>query len=137
MVQVQQRALGTFEQDVLAISRCLMNRLGALHHVGGEALAVSQIFLDDVFGVQGRNAINGLKKFVLLLKWAFKAIPQPLFVQQVDHTDATALRLVGVGGADSTACGSDPSCSPLLLHGLVEQAVVGHRHVGCGCQAKP
>ena len=114
-----------------------MNRLGALHHVGGEALAVSQIFLDDVFGVQGFNAVNGLKKFVLLLQWAFKAIPQPLFVQQVDHTDAAALRLVGVGGSDPPACGSDPSCSPLLLHGLVEQAVVGHRHVGCGCQAKP
>ena len=75
---------------------------------------------------------NNLKKFVLLLKWAFEAIPQPLFVQQVDHTDAAALRLIGVGGADSTACSSNPSCSPLLLHGLVEQAVVGHRHVGRG-----
>ena len=35
------------------------------------------------------------------------------------------------------ACGSNPSCSPLLLHGLVEQAVVRHRHVRRGCQAKP
>ena len=114
-----------------------MNRLGALHHVGCEALAVFQIFLDDVFSVQGSNAVNGLKKFVLLLQWAFKAFAQPLFVQEVDDADATALRLVGVGGADSAACGSNPACPPLLLHRQIEQAVVRHRHVGRGCQAKP
>ena len=91
MVQVQKRSLGSFKQDVFLVAGRLVNGTGALHHMGGQTLAVAQVFLDDSVSIQGLDAVNGFQQLVLFLERTFQTLPQALFVQQVDHTDPAAL----------------------------------------------
>ena len=134
MVEVQQGALGPLEQNVFAGSGRLVNRAGAVDHMGGEALAVIGVLLDHRIGVEGFDPIDLLQQFVLFGQRAAEAIPQPGGIEQVQHPDAVAFGFVGIGGADAAARGADAAIAAPLFHRLIKQAVVGHGHVGRGGQ---
>ena len=134
VVEVEQGALGALKQDVFAGPRCLVDRADAVDHVGGQALAVGGVFGDHRLAIEGFDPVDPLEQQVLLRQGAGEAVPQPVLIEQVDDADAVAFGLVGVGGTDTPAGGADAAIAPALLHRLIEQAVVGHGHVGRGGQ---
>ena len=68
---------------------------------------------------------------------AFKAVTQTCFVEKIDDPYAASLRFIRVGGTDAPSRGADASIAALLLHRLVEQAVVGHGHMRRGGELQP
>ena len=130
VVEIEQGALGPLKEDVLAGSGCLVDRARAIHHMGGESLAIAGVFGDHRLGIEGIEAVDLLQEVVLLGQWAQQPVPQPFGIEQVDHADAVALRFVRVGGADAAAGGADAAVAAALFHRLIQQAVIGHGHMG-------
>ena len=109
-----------------------MDGPGAVHHVGGQALAVADVFGHDAVEIQRFEAVELLQNLVLLGQGAGEAIAQQRLIEDVEDANAVALRLIGVGGANAPAGGADAPIAPLLFHRQVEQPVVWHGHVGRG-----
>ena len=102
--------------------------------MGGQALAVGHVFGHNRIEIEGFDAVDLLQDLVLLGQRTSQTLPQTRLVQDVDYPDPVALGLVRVGGADAATGGPDPLVSATLLHRLIQQAVVGHGHVGRGRQ---
>ena len=60
-----------------------------------------------------------------------------VLIKQVNHAQAAALGLVGVGRANATARGTNPRFSALLLHRLIKQTVIRQGHMGGGSHLQP
>ena len=129
MIEVEQSPLRALKKNVFAVACGFMDGSGAIHHMRGEAFSVSQIFTDDLLSIQWLFAIDGFEQLILLAQRPFKPISQSIFVEQVENTDATSLRLVCVGGADAAAGCADFAFTSLLFHRQIQEAVVRHRDV--------
>ena len=132
VIEIQQGALGPFKQDVFAGPRGVMDGAGAIHHMAGEAAAVVGVFSNHLLGIEGVNAIELLELQVFRSQWPLQSLAQQLLIEQIDHAQTTALGLVGIGGADATAGGANALVTALLLHRLIQQAVIRERHMGGG-----
>ena len=132
VIEIQQGALGPFKQDVFASPRGVMDGAGAIHHMAGEAAAVVGVFGNHLLGIEGLKAIQLLQLQVFRSDRPLQTLAQQLLIEQVDHAQTTALSLIGIGGADATAGGANALVAALLLHRLIEQAVIRERHVGGG-----
>ena len=66
VVEIQQGALGTLEKNVLAGPGRLVNRAGAIDHVGGQSGAVAGVFGNHGVGIQGLQPVDLGEQFVLL-----------------------------------------------------------------------
>ena len=137
MVKVEERPLSTLEKNVLPVAGGSMDCPCAVHHMGCQPLAVLEVFGNHLLGVEGIHLIDGLQELILFLKRTFKAIPEPLFIEQIDHPDAASLRFVGISRTDAPAGGADSALTPLPFHRLIKQAVVRHRDVSCRSELKP
>ncbi len=137
MIKVQEGSLGTLEENVLAFAGGLVDGAGAVDHMGGQPAAVVEVLADHRVGIQGLHRVDRLEQLILLLQRPFQTLPEPLLVQKIDHPDPAALGLVGIGGADAAPGGADPTGTALLLHRLIQQAVIGHRHVSRRGQLQP
>ena len=107
-----------------------MDGPGAVDHMGRKPLAIGHVLADHGIEVELLEAVELLEDFVLLSQGTSKTIPQPGFIKDVEDPDAVPLRLVGIGGANAPTGGADAAVAAALFHRLVEQAVVGHGHVG-------
>ena len=137
MIKVEQRSLCTLEENVFATACRLVNLAGAVHHMGGQPFAVGQIFTDHRFSIERFHAVDSLQKLILLIQWAFEAVAQTCFVEKIDDPNAASLRFIRVGRTDAPSRGADAAIAALLLHRLVEQAVVGHGHMRRGGELQP
>ena len=107
-----------------------MDGPGAVDHMGRQPLAIGHVLGDHGIEVEGLEAVELLQDFILLSQRTSKPIPKPGFIQDVEDPDAVALRFIGIGGANAPTGGADAAIAAALFHRLVEQAVVGHGHVG-------
>ena len=130
MVEIEQGALGPLKEDVLAGPGGLVDRARAIHHMGSESLAIAGVLGDHRLGIERIEAVDLLQEVVLLGQRAQQPVAQPFGVEQVDHTDTVAIRLVRIGGADAAAGGADAAVAAALFHRLIQQAVIRHGHMG-------
>ena len=130
MVDVEQRALGAFEEDGLPVAPAPCSAYGPTRtRKGLEDARVGQVLVADLLHRVGVQTVDLLQDGVLLGQRRLQLQAEDLLVQQVLHADALAAHLVLVAGADAALGGADLLVAEALLVGAVEIFVVRHDEV--------
>ena len=137
MVDVEHRALGALEDDLLAGVEQLPHQLRGVGDVLLQAVAVDQVLLGHRVQVERRILFERPQRQALGLHRGDDLLLEDLLVEQILHADAQPRRLVGVAGADAPPGRADLQAAELGLAGGVQQQVVGHDQVRVGGDAQP
>ena len=129
VVEVEQRALGAFEEHPLVGGERSVDDGARLGDVGLEALGVGAELLHDLLDRVGGQLVDLREDVVLLGKRGLDLLGQDVLVLEVLDADAQAARLVHVGRADASARGADLGRAQPVLRGAVEVLVVRHDQV--------
>ena len=97
---------------------------------GADALGVRQVGLADLLDRVGRHLVDLLENRVDVGEGRLELLAEDLLVEHVLDTQADAVHLVHVAGADAALGGADEVLAELLLVGAVEVLVVRHDDVG-------
>jgi hypothetical protein len=132
VVDVEQRALRAFEDDVAALVEVLPGEARGVRDVPLDPMAVRQVVLGHRLQVEIRRLREGAQREALRLHRGHDLLLQDLLVEQVLHADPEPRRLVGVSGPDAAPRRTDLELPELRLAGVVEQHVVRHDQVRVG-----
>ncbi len=130
VVDVEERALGSLEDDVVSTSKGVLDQPGGVGQVGSQALAPGHRLGDQRFGVEGRRPGHRREQRVLVRQDPGQAVAEGRLVEQVLHPEAEARRPVGIGGSDPAVRRPDLLAVESRLHRPVQGDVVRHDHVG-------
>ncbi|MEY4327028.1 MAG: hypothetical protein RIS24_3199, partial [Verrucomicrobiota bacterium] len=128
MVDVQESALGTLEEDVASALGHLMEKH---HRVGDERaqpIGRGRVFGEDLIVIE-RRASEGLDERIVFVQALAQFGGESLPVHQVQHPESHAGDLVAVGRADAALGGADLVVPLLGLAGPIELAVPRKHHV--------
>jgi hypothetical protein len=128
VIDVEQRPLGAFEENVVAAADRLGQQGRAAADVLGNLRRVFAVFGEDLFLVEGRFAEEFLEQEVLFRQDLLQLAAEGLWLDQVTHADAAAADLVFVGRADAAPGGADLTVG-YLLAGDVDGLVPRHDDV--------
>ncbi|RMN95057.1 hypothetical protein ALQ50_05526 [Pseudomonas coronafaciens pv. coronafaciens] len=107
VVDVQQRALGTFEHDVLAIATHLMQRSSDVEHQRLEQVSVFHALVECFLEVDGRLFVVIDQHKVVIVEQFAQLGGEALAVEQVADAQSATRHLVFVSRADTTTGGAD------------------------------
>ena len=130
MVDVQQRALRAFEQDVLALAQRVVEQLGGLCHVRLQDASVRQVLFADLFDRVGVQAVNLLQDRILLGQRRLHLQTEDLFVHEILDADTATGCFVLVARTDAALRGADLVVAQALFVRTVQILVVRHDDVG-------
>jgi hypothetical protein len=128
VVEVEERALGALEQDVIAAAERVLDEPGRVVELAAQALAPRGGLLHEWLDREAGGA-HRLEQEVLVGQGAADPLAQDLAVEEVLHPQAQAPGPVPVRRADAPAGGADLRAAQPGLVGPVEGDVVGHDHV--------
>ena len=134
VVEVQQRALGALEEDVVAAPERVLDEPGGVVEVRAEALAPGQALGDERLHLEGVDA-HRREEQVLVHEGPGDALAEDGLVDQVLHPEAQAPGAVAVRGPDAAAGRAHLRVREAALVPLVERHVVRHDHVRAAADA--
>ena len=108
MIQIEERGLRPFEQDVLTGGERVVNEIDRVGDVRLETRQTDvEVLVGDLVGVQ-RELVEDLgQDLVLLLEHDIELLAEDLRVEQVLDANADSRRLVGVRGSDASLRGAE------------------------------
>ena len=131
VIEIEQRALGAFEEDALAGSRSARSTSSDVSATYGASRSAKPSCVDDdVLDVERLEVVHALQPDVLLRDRELELLPEDLRVEQVLHADPDARRLVRVRRADAAPRRTDLEPSEPSLSRPVERDVPGHDEMG-------
>jgi hypothetical protein len=136
VVEVEQRALGSLEQDALARGEGLVDEERGVRDERPQPPRVALVAGGDVLEGERLVVVHALQPDVLLGEGGLDLLAQDLRVEQVLDADPDPGGLVGVGRPDPTPSGADLQLAEPLLAGAVERDVPGHDQVGVAGDAQ-
>ena len=128
MVEVEQRALGALEQDVLAARQGGLDEPGRVVEVLAQPLAPGHRQLDQRFDGEGGPAHRSEHE-VLVGQDALEPLVQDRPVEEVLHAQADPPGTIAVGRPDPATGRADLGRREPVLVALIERDVVRHDHV--------
>ena len=132
MVDVQQGALGSFQQHPFSLGQQILHHLLGGPDARAELLSPVLALVDDTVHVQ-RLAIENPGNYpVFHLDGRSDPVREMLFVQQVPDSNSVAGHFVHVGRADALAGGADGAATARFFLQSVEGDVVRHYHMRPG-----
>ncbi len=129
MVEIEQRALRAFEQEVLAASEALLHQLCGVGKVGLQTPAPLSGLCDQLVEVETVDTVLALEGRILLGQDPGQLASQRRAVEQVFHADADAPGSIRVGRPDAAPSGADGGSCQSSLHRAVQGDVVRHDDV--------
>ena len=130
VVEVQEGALGAFQDDAFVLFQEVLHHLFGGAHAGAEAGGPLAALFQDGGGVQGLGVVDGGDDAVFHCHGGVDAVGEVVVVEEVAHTDAVAGGFVHIGGADALSGGADGGGAAGLFLEVVQEDVVGHNDVG-------
>ena len=131
-VDVQVMGLGPLEEDNLVVVKSLVEQTRSVDDVGADPLGVGEQPVDHLIGVNGTSVVDLHQGLVLAAQGGLDLLTQDGLVEEVLHTDADPVDLVGVGRTNSASGGTDPALAQESLSDPVHRLVVGSDDVGVG-----
>ena len=129
VVDIEQRALRALEQNMLALTQRVVQKLRGFCHVGTNDLGIRQIRVADFIHGERALAVHLLQDGVLHLERRLHLHAEHVLVHQILDADAAAGGFVLIARADAAVGGSDFVFTQLELGRLVQLDMVGHDHV--------
>ena len=136
VVDVEHRALGAFEEELLAFGALLMEFGGDVADHRTEALGVGEHVVDDFVGVKRLGTKVVFENEVVILQDGADLLDEAFLVEEVGDAQRAAGNLVLVGGADATARRADLLVAGSGFAGMVKGDVVRHDEGGVGGDAQ-
>ena len=130
VVEVEQRALGALEQDVLAAGEGRLDEPGRVVEVIAQPLAPAEGLLDAAASTSKVGLPIARQQQVLVRQRALDPLAQDRGIEQVLHPEAETPGPVAVGRPDPAAGRADLRTTEPRLVADVERDVVRHDHVG-------
>ena len=128
MIQVEQRPLGAFEEDVFAAPERVLDQRRRVVEVVAQAPSPARGKLDEGIGAVRLGAVPGEEE-VLVREDAVQPGPQGIRIEQVLHPQACPGRAVLVGGTDPATRRANLAVAEGRLAGRVQCAVIRQDHV--------
>ncbi len=135
MVDVEERPLGAFEQDVVAAPQGVLDEPRRVGDVRTKPITPGDGLVDELVGPEGPTAPMRREQEVLVGQDVLELGPAQPAVEQVLHPEADAPGPIGIGRADPPPRRADLAVAEPRFHGPVEGDVVRHDHVGRGADA--
>jgi hypothetical protein len=129
VVDIEERALGAFEEHAGAFLHFLVEVVDRVCDERFEAFGGGLIFGEDGFIGEGFGA-HGTEDAILFLEPGFEDFGEAVGLDEVAHADTGAGGFIGVGGSDATFGSSDFGAALTDFALGVEEPVVGHDDVG-------
>ena len=129
MIEVEQRALGTLEEDVLAGGEGRLDERGRVHDPVAERRAPGQRAFVERLEVERLEVGQRGSQRVLLFHGPLERRTQDRRLQEIAQADAGPGRPIGIGRPDAAVGGADAPARTACLLGSVDGHVVGHDHV--------
>lgn len=129
MVDIEERALGAFEEHAGAFLHLLVEVVDRVCDERFEAFGGGLVFGEDGFIGEGFGS-HGAQDAVLFLEPGLEEFGKFFGLHEVAHADAGAGGFIGIGGADAAFGGADFGAAFTDFALGVEESVVGHDHVG-------
>ena len=129
MVEVEQRALRSLEEDALAVVERPVDEQRGVGDERPQPLGEALVARGDVVQLERLLLVDALQPDVLLGERDLDLLPQDLGIEQVLDPDPEPCRLVGVRGTDPTARRPDLQLAEPLLARAVDDDVPGHDQV--------
>src|ERR1051326_9548041 len=106
MIDIQERALSSFEQNVFALAHCFMQQY---YRVGHELLEIIARRVITIMDLLEREWLctEGLQDFVVLPDLQFQLFLKALGIDQVQHAQSRSRRFVAVRRSDAPLGGSE------------------------------
>ena len=137
MVQIEHRALGALEQDVLPVRERVVEELRGVRDVRPELRGVSQVVLDDLVDRHRQPPVDLGQDLVPLLEDDPELLAQDLLVVEVLDADPHPGRSIGVRGTDPALRGAERVLAQEPFGHLLHLQVVGHDQVRVQAQLQP
>ena len=128
MVHIQERALGTFKQQIRALLVRLVEFARHIGHHGTNLLGVIHGFLEHCVEIDRRGVQDVDQHMVVQVEVVAQTLGKPLGVLEVLHTQSTTGNLVLVGWTNATTRGANFGLAGLFLGSLtsdIQRCVVG------------
>ena len=130
MIEVQERGLSSFEQDVTTGRQLIVDKRHRVTNHGFESRTVFvEIFGLNILGLHGQSVVDLGENPIFLLERHFKFLAKDLLVEQILDAKSHPRRFVGVGGSDSTFGRSESIFSQEAFGHAVNFLVVRHDQV--------
>ncbi|RMV57311.1 hypothetical protein ALP09_04765 [Pseudomonas amygdali pv. lachrymans] len=107
VVDVQQRTLGTFEHDVLAVATHFMQRSGDVEHQRLEQIGIFHALVECLLEVDGRLFVVIDQHEVVVVEQLAQLGREAFAMEQVANAQTATRNLVFVSRADTTTGGAD------------------------------
>src|SRR3954447_5720899 len=124
MVDVEHRGLAGLEYDNLAALKGLVEKVTGVGNHRTQSLRVRKEVFRDLIDSDGATVEELHQQVVLLIERTLNLLAQDVLIEEVLHTDADTVNLVGISRADAATGGSDVALSKEALGDLVDRAVV-------------
>ncbi len=136
MVEVEERALGSLEEDMLAAREGGLDQPGRIVEVGSQPFAPADGVVDERIDRERLRA-HRREQEVLVGEQAPEPLAEHGRVEQVLHPQAQPPGAVGVGRPDAAPGRPHLGAVEPRLVGPVEREVVRHDHVRAPADADP
>src|SRR5712692_8160556 len=118
MIEVEERTLGTLEQNVITAQHGLTHHPVRIVDKSVQILPVAGVFLTHRLQINRREMKKMLQQKIVLLKVGLHGGTKLLRLDEVLHTQAAACCLIGIGRTNAPSCGTNlvgatsrlPSC---------------------------
>ena len=137
VIDVEQRPLRALEEHGRALVEGLAEDEAGVGHVRPHPLAVGQVVVGDLPGVDAAPVVDLGQHLVLVPQGELELLPEDAGIEQVLDPDADPGDLVAVGRADAPAGGADLRVAEEPLADLIQRPVVGHDQVRVGADEQP
>ncbi len=124
MVDVEQGALASLEQDDLVVVEGVVQEQRGVGHIGAQHVRVLEQLLDGCIDVDAAAVVDLDEDLVLLVKSTLDLLAQDRRIEEVLHADAETRDLVAVGRPDAATGRADLRLAEKALGDLVEDDVV-------------
>ena len=129
MVDVEERALGALEEDVVASPERVLDEPGRIGQVRLQAAAPRQGLLHERLDLERRRLTGRAQQQVLVGQHQPQLVTEHRLVEEILHAQAQAGRSIGIRRADAPAGRPDRLVGEARLGPAVQGRVVRHDHV--------
>ncbi|MNC13163.1 hypothetical protein D3C75_608970 [compost metagenome] len=124
MIDVQQRALSTFEHDEVAAFTCLIQQIGHINYHAGQNVSNCHDIVQNFLVINRFNFVEVNQLEVMVFQNFFQFVGKGGFVEQVANAQATTGHFVFIRRADTATGSTDSFRTARFLTSHIQRYVI-------------